>query len=411
MKEKLKLILKSLIPLIGLLILKFYKKFPLTVTDKRILIIFGGGIGDVVKRSVICEVVKKYLNDFEVYYLLPYRLKLPYAKEIFYFDYTKAKINPFYFVKLSANFKIFGFSKVIVLLPFWENFLWILGISLDPEILYVPLETPPSYFNKIFNKIISIFFIRSLSRRVKFIKTYSIFDKNWPSNIFPSDVFKHSYFISQTIKDLKPQIEINEIGIIKDIDYKTEIEIDLKTESEFINNFLRRYNLEPEKYAVFGLGSSSEHKNWPVKNFAEVGEYIFKEKNLKIVIVGSDETINKIREFKKIFGGNFINLVNKTNLEKLCLVIKYAKIIISNDTSFIHIGIAFRKPTVCPILNTQLGADSLYGYKEINKWVFIKGKKSIDSIKKISVKSVIDAIEDVLSNKTPGKFKLSYYMD
>jgi len=401
MKQKIKLAIKTFVPLIGYFLSKF-KRIKNKKTDNKILIIFGGGIGDVVKRSIICEFIKKYLNDFEVYYLLPYKLKFPYAKEIFYFDYNKAKINPFYFAKLSENFKNFGFSKVIVLLPFWENFLWTLGLSVEPTILYVYDETPPSNFEKFLNKIYTHFFIFSLNKMRK-IRVWSYFDKTLPQNIFPSDVYKQSFFISQIIKELEPNVRLNEIGIVEDVEYKTEIEINEESEKNFLDELSKNYKLIPKNYAVIGLGSSSEQKNWSVENFAKVSKYLKEKKGLEIVVVGGKESKEKVKKFESFFGESFINLVLKTDLESLCILIKNAKLVVANDTSFIHIGIAFKIPTICPIMNSYLGVDSLYGYEKINKWVINKNEKGPESLKKLPPERVIETIEEVLCSETKEK--------
>jgi ADP-heptose:LPS heptosyltransferase len=408
MKEKIKLTIKTFIPFIGYFLSKF-KRSKNQKIDNRILIIFGGGIGDVVKRSIICEFIKKYLNDFEVYYLLPYKLKFPYAKEIFYFDYNKAKISPFYFAKLSENLKNFAFSKVIVLLPFWENFLWTLGLSIEPKTLYVYDETPPSNFEKLLNKIYTRFFTFSLSK-IKKIRVWSYFDNNWPQNIFPSDVYKQSFFISQIIKELKLNVRLNEIGIIEDVEYKTEIEINEEREKKFLEELSKNYKLIPQNYAVIGLGSSNEQKNWPVENFAKVSKYLKEEKGLEIVVVGGKESKEKVKEFESFFGESFINLVLKTDLESLCVIIKNAKLVVANDTSFIHIGIAFKVPTICPIMNSYLVVDSLYGYEKINKWVINENEKGSESLKKLPPERVIETIEDVLhlEIKEEDKFLLFY---
>ena len=408
-KQKIKLIIKTFVPLIGYFFSRL-KKTKNQRIDKRILIIFGGGIGDVIKRSIICEFIKKYLDNYEIYYLLPYKLKFPFAKENLYFDYTKAKINPFYFAKLSANLKDFGFSKVIILLPYWENFLWTLGLSINPEIVYVYEETPPGNFEKFLNKIYQFFFIFSL-KKIKKIKVWSYFDKNWPKNIFPSDVYKQSFFISQVIRALNSNVKLNEIGIAENVEYKTEIEIGKDKEKHFLYDFLKNYNLAIQQYTVIGLGSSSEHKNWPVKNFVKVCQYLKEKKKLEIVIVGNQESEKKVKEFEMLFGKNFINLVSKTDLETLCLLIKNSKIVVANDTSFIHIGIAFKVPTVCPIMNDYLGVDSFYGYQKINKWVFYDKEKGIDSLKKLPSEKVIETIEEVLKSQLKeDKFLLFYHV-
>ena len=409
MKGKIKLTVKTFVPLVGYFFSKF-KRSENQKIDNRILIIFGGGIGDVVKRSIICEFIKRCLNDFEVYYLLPYKLKFPYAKEILYFDYTKEKINPFYFAKLSENLKNFGFSKVIILLPFWENFLWTLGLSIEPKTLYVYDETPPNNFEKFLSKIYTRFFVFSLNKMKK-IRVWSYFDKTLPQNIFPSDVYKQSFFISQIIKELDPNVRLNEIGIVENVEYRTEIEISEEREKKFLEELSKNYKVTPQNYAVIGLGSSSEQKNWPVENFAKVSKYLKEKKGLEIVVVGGKESKEKVKEFEKFFGESFINLVLKTDLESLCILIKNARLVVANDTSFIHIGIAFKIPTICPIMNSYLGVDSLYGYKKINKWVINENEKGSESLKKLPPERVIKTIEEVLylETKEKNKFLLFYH--
>lgn len=404
----LKLFLKSFIPLISILIFRLRRNNVQTNEwERRILIIFGGGIGDVVKRSVVCKFLKNYLQEYEVYYLLPYDLDLPYAHRIFYFDYTRAKTNPLYFSRLIKELSKVGFSKIAVLLPFWENFLWMLGLSLSPQILYIPHESAPSKYEKILNKIISIFFVFSVKKRIRLIKVISIFDREIPKNVFPSDVYKHVYFISQIIKEIKPYLNLNKVRILPLKKIETQIVVCTEKEQKFLERLEKEYNLKPQNYCIIGLGSSSSHKNWPIKNFVEVARYVKKNKNLDIVIVGGKESEKLVEKFEIMFNNHFINLVNKTNLRELCFLIKNCKLVLANDTSFIHIGIAFKKHTVCPILNTQLGADSLYGYKEINHWVYVKDKMDFHSIFRVTPEMVIKALEEIYYN-TPGNFELFF---
>jgi ADP-heptose:LPS heptosyltransferase len=245
---------------------------------------------------------------------------------------------------------------------------------------------------------------------MKKIRVWSYFDKNLPQNIFSSDVYKQSFFISQIIKELKPNVRLNEIGIVEDVEYKTEIEINEESEKKFLEELSKDYKLIPQNYAVIGLGSSSEQKNWPVENFAQVSKYLKDKKELEIVVVGGKESKEKVKDFERFFGESFINLVLKTDLESLCILIKNAKLVVANDTSFIHIGIAFKVPTICPIMNSYLGVDSLYGYEKINKWVINENKKGLESLKKLPPERVTETIEEVLclEIKEKDKFLLFY---
>lgn len=89
---------------------------------------------------------------------------------------------------------------------------------------------------------------------------------------------------------------------------------------------------------------------------------------------------------------------------------KKISLVVANDTSFIHIGIAFKVPTICPIMNSYLGVDSLYGYKKINRWVINENEKGPESLKRLPSERVIETIEEVLhlEIKEKDKFLLFY---
>lgn len=409
-KEYVKYIFKTTTAILGFLISRlFYIKQSQKNVKNKILIIFGGGIGDVVKMSVICNFLDEYLSkNFDIYYLLPYKLNFPYAKEIFYFEYKKAKIDLFYLLKIINNFKKIKFNIIITLLPSWENFLWILGLSLDAKKLYVPLESSPYFLYKVLNKIINLLLLMPIKKRIKFIKSPSIFDKEWPNNIFPSSVYKHSYFISQIIKDILQNVKVNELNLVSIQNLMTQIVINNKFEEKYWDIINKDFGLEKYSYCIVGLGSSSYLKNFSTKKFAEVCKYLF-NKGYKIVLVGDKKDQIYTEEFKKIFDRDFIDLISKTSLEELCILIKNSILVLANDTSFIHIGIALKKPTVCPILNTSIGVDSLYGYRPFNKWVYIDKKPSLNSINEITTEMVINAIESIEFNlQKEYKFELFF---
>jgi len=367
---------------------------------KRILIIFGGGVGDVVKRSVICEYVNHYLSDYDVYYLMPYQLTLPYAKETISFDYKKAKINPRYYLELVNRLRKIGFSNAIVMFPFWDGFLPYLASDIKSEVVFCPRETEPNLSYKVISRAMSFVKFYTLKKRFSFIKVACGWDKDWSADHFPSDVWKHVYFISQVLCKIDPG---NATHLMNDLlpasGMRTEIELhmDDKDAAEGLKN-----------YCVIGLGSSASVKNWDPKKFGEVAKFL-SGKGYQIFLVDGPENIALIRDFAKSYGGKFTNPLKKTNLNELCRDIKNSVLVICNDTSFVHIAIAFRKPTVC-VNNSLTGADTNYGYEDINKWVLTDGImsdiKTDDVIKE--VKSLVDYVQKT-PNSPKEDFKMSFF--
>jgi ADP-heptose:LPS heptosyltransferase len=376
-----KLVVKNISPVLGSLLLAAGGvAVDRTGYEKRILVVFGGGIGDVVKRSIVCEYVKEYLSTYDVYYLMPYEISFPYAKETIHFNYTKAKIDPLYYFRLVNKLRKVGFSRVIVLFPAWEGFLVSLGKNVLPDTLYRHIEVPPKELLGFASGVVNVFRMRH--RNFHDIPVVSYYDKRWTEKYFPSDVHKVAYFFSQAICNIEPENvkNLNEKGLLKDDNLRTEI--------EFIEEDTGLAG--PGGYCVIGLGSSSIGKNWPPEKFGQVAEFL-RQKGIKMVLVGGPESIKLTEAFKKTYTGEFIDLINKTNLNRLCNVIDGSRLVVGNDTSFVHLAVALKKPTICICYGMQIGADSCYGYKDINHWIFS------ENFDKIGAPEVNGKIDEVLS--------------
>jgi hypothetical protein len=369
--------------------------------EKRILVIFGGGIGDVVKRSVICGYIHAYLKEYDVYYLMPYRMKLPYAKETICFDYNKAKIDPIYYFNTVNALRKIGFYQVIVMLPFWDGFLPSLASDIAPKTIFCTQESEPNSSYRAVGRLLSLIRRHSFRKIFKFIKVVSFYDKNKPPKCFSSDVWKHVYFISQVLCDLDPRNKsnLNEEGLLPVDHIGTEIESGIEKVKAVEG---------AGHYCVIGLGSSSPGRNWNPKNFGEVAEFL-SGKGLDIVLVGGPESMKLAEGFRESYRGKFINLINKTTLDELCCVIKNSFLMVGNNTSFIHIAIAFKKPMICVCPNEGIGVDSHYGYEDINKWVMA------DHISDIGTGGVIKEVGNLLDyikgnpNVPREDFKTSFF--
>ena len=348
--------------------------------EGRILVIFGGGIGDVVKRSVICGYLKRYLRGRDVYYLMPYRIKLPYAKETIYFDHRKAKVDPVYYFKIVNDLRKIGFQRIVVMLPFWDGFLPSLAADIAPKTIFCTRESTPNSAYRAVGEMLSRVRHRSFKKMFRFVDVASEYDRDRSAKYPPSDVWKHVYFISQVLCDIDPRnkADLSEEGPLRLENTRTEIESG--SEKAAATEGLGAY-------CVIGLGSSYSGKDWQAAKFGEVAEFLSK-KGFAIVLVGGPESVKLVEDFEGSYQGEKVNLINKTNLNELCSVIKGSSLVIGNDTSFIHIAIAFKRPTICVGYNTS-GVDTNYGYQDINTWILSK------NILETSVATVIGAAEKI----------------
>ena len=292
---------------------------------KRVLILFGGGVGDVVIGSVACGYLKEYLNEYDIYYLMPYKFSLPYAKENIYFNYRQAKKDPFYYFELVNRLRNIGFSEVIVLFPFWEGFLASLANDIKPERVFCYKEAEPNLFYRITSVVNYLSRYVSFKKRGVFIKVASGFekgwlprawDKEWPRRILPSEASKNAYFISQVIKTMRSDVVVDTRGLLALENPRTEIVVNPDIEKEFLSRLKDKYHLGLENCCLIGLGTSAPFKNWQVEKFVEVAKALDKL-GMKVAIIDHAKDTELINKFGVGYGDTFFNLGIEADLERI----------------------------------------------------------------------------------------------
>ena len=169
------------------------------------------------------------------------------------------------------------------------------------------------------------------------------------------------------------------------------------------------------EYGVFSMGSSATARRWPVSNFVKIVDNIPYN---TIVLCGSSNESYLGESFIDQYNGTktVIPLFGKTTLFELISLIKYAKIVVSNETSTSHISVATRTPSICLLGGGHYGLFQPYVVDDLSEEdqnilpiIVSSDDKScfgcdwdckyplIDNswkcIKNISVNSVIKAIE------------------
>ncbi len=395
-REGVRFLIKNSISFLGSLLLIFIgRKVNKAGWEKRVLVIFGGGIGDVLKRSVVCGYLESYLKGYECYYLMPYPFELPYAKENITFDYTKAKTNPRYYADLVNRLRRIGFENIIVVFPFWEGFLSFLANDINPNRVFCHREVAPNPF---FDMVVGISSgLRSLflKKRIQFVRVISGWDANWPYKLFPSDVEKHAKVASGAIADIKKGLVLDGRGLLPLKNPHTEVLMDYGSEEEFMRMLKKEYGLLAKTYCVIGLGSSSAYKNWPVERFADVAKMLG-GRGFSVVISEHIKDKYLSERFKELYP-EVIDLTGKTDMRQMMVLIKNSRMLVANDTSFTHAAIALRTASVCVIGNAILGADSLYGYEKLNRWAYEPSPAGI-TVAGVPSKTAIKECENIFDS-------------
>jgi ADP-heptose:LPS heptosyltransferase len=106
-------------------------------------------------------------------------------------------------------------------------------------------------------------------------------------------------------------------------------------------------------YYVLYPGGSLRQKFWPADRFAKVAEYIYEQTGLTGVILGiADEqwvSDDLKRNLNAVTSLQIIDLTGKTSVFDLIDLIGHAKLVVTNDTSGVHIAAATDTPSAANV--------------------------------------------------------------
>lgn len=115
-----------------------------------------------------------------------------------------------------------------------------------------------------------------------------------------------------------------------------------------------------DNYFIIFPGASSYIRQWPINKFVNVLHNIYQKYRLIPVICGSPSEIKLCQDISEQAHINVINLGGKTSLIEFVEIIRGAKILISNETSSIHISASVSTPSVCILGGGHFGRFAPY---------------------------------------------------
>lgn len=136
--------------------------------------------------------------------------------------------------------------------------------------------------------------------------------------------------------------------------------------------------LSPEKlvrrdYFVLFPGSSSPIRKWPIGSFAAVANHMVDQFGwIPVVCGGPAEGSLGDQLIQKLDAPNAINFSGRTTLPELTELLRGARLIISNETSAIHIAAGVGTPSVCILGGGHYGR-------------FMPYPSQVDGVKPVSV--------------------------
>ncbi|RLJ70611.1 heptosyltransferase-2 [Hydrogenivirga caldilitoris] len=115
----------------------------------------------------------------------------------------------------------------------------------------------------------------------------------------------------------------------------------LPMEEEEFKDTLKRFSLKEREYVVINPFSNFPLKEWSLDNWTDTIKAL---KGIDVVVTGLPSDRDKVEILRSRV--EFINLVGKTSLRELMAVIKGCRVVLSNDSSPVHIANALGVPAV-----------------------------------------------------------------
>lgn len=108
-------------------------------------------------------------------------------------------------------------------------------------------------------------------------------------------------------------------------------------------------NLVPEKpYLVISPCSSMAYRNWNVEGYAQVADTIAEKYQLPVVLTGGPSELEKDygEKIENLCHHKLVNLIGKTSLKELLVIIEHAITVISPDSGPAHMATAVNTPVI-----------------------------------------------------------------
>lgn len=158
------------------------------------------------------------------------------------------------------------------------------------------------------------------------------------------DIASGSCLFTEKIKYDRTKHEVEKLLSFVAPENKKRYEIELypgEKEKMKGDNLWKENLLEDKKVVVLAPGSKWFTKQWPVEYFNKLAESLKKLSNVRLIVVGGKEEINLSIEKE-----NIIDMRGKTSLLELADILSRSDVVVTNDSSPIHIASAFKKTRI-----------------------------------------------------------------
>ncbi|MBI2033716.1 MAG: glycosyltransferase family 9 protein [Candidatus Liptonbacteria bacterium] len=325
------------------------------------LIINLEAMGDLVIFTSVLKHYKKKFPNIKIFLLINDGMGMEkvfknFVDEVLTIQYKKFAVDPFYGFKFINKLRRIGFSKVInhdFTVPEIIGKIIAVGVGAKEIIGHEGQEMEFQKPHDVQQK-----------KQLKFIK-----EKILPryTKLIPSiheDMGKEGTLASI----LQQYVAIYEATTgFKEEDYATILPgFDSDRQTKAVT---QKFGLKPKSYAVLNINCNAPCRTWPAERFLKIAEFLAGE-GFDIALVGSGGEFARVKEFQENCGAPTKNLAGETSFREMTALVKHCALVVANDTSTIHVAIALKKPSLGISGGGKFGLSVLYGYKDINMWVY-----------------------------------------
>lgn len=187
------------------------------------------------------------------------------------------------------------------------------------------------------------------------------------------DIASGSCLFTEKIKYDRTKHEIEKLLSFVAPENKKRYEIELypgEKEKMKGDNLWKENLLEDKKVVVLAPGSKWFTKQWPVEYFNKLAESLKKLSNVRLIVVGGKDEINLPIEKE-----NIIDMRGKTSLLELADILSRADVVVTNDSSPIHIASAFKKPRIFALFGPTIEKFGFFPWSLNSKVFQVNGLK------------------------------------
>ena len=340
-----------------------------TKSEKRILVVKIGALGDVILASPSLRMIRKKFPQAHLSLLVDSRFvsvvsRCPYLNDIIPFDRKKGR-SWVWLARFAKRLRREGFD-----------------LSIDFQ------NTKRTHF---------LAFLAGIPHRYGFSRGPLGWLLNHPDLTFskPDSPIRHQFRI------------LSRLGI-NQIEEDLELWPDPESNSQVLDWFYENKISPNGKMVGIAIGSSARWltKRWPVEYFRSLSERLVKELDCQVVLIGSEEDRSLAEGFSDQTGA-VLNLVGKTSIQNLVSLVKQLNVLVTGDTAPLHIGTALGVRTVAlfgptdPHRHVQPNNGTIVLTRRLPCQPCYKGtchySETLACLKRIGVDEVFEAVRKHLS--------------